>query len=519
MILNVFSDLFTYVKCLIAGDNEGLVKLRLLKQLYRTFKPSKYRYITKDKKITNLFLQKIFLLYTHILSYKSILESTIFHNDEKRAQLYLNHFIESNLTEDIRSKREKFTKEMMWQKVMESENINRTLNDIENDFNLYLTFLTKHNMPKFESEYYLLYKLNFLSTFNFELFFSKFDTDYVAGSMPNYSPVMGNEILNDLKDLYFLVASLPPRVDLTISFQKLYGRTDESFKEQAKKSQQSINKLYKLINDELSPHKLLALCKYVSEELKLRINVEQKSFSILEKYRKELKNRFLKNKDFVIEKYSEKSLLQDVQSLFEGKQLLQIKGYNDELVKALEDNNFNQISGIQAIKITKTFILELYETKIKDVINTLILEAFFNEKDFQTEFSNRFFASNELREYIIGFEESLATTGKNSFNFLRTSLGSFKSSNASSENKIARLIEILNDKIRHGNEKCATNLYKLATCIYKSLQDYKNPQPINISNIKSIKGTQNKDFINQLASCYNDIAKYIKIVKNFITIN
>ena len=52
-------NFITYLKLLLTGDTYTLNKLKELKRLYKTFKHSKYKFITKDKKITNLFLQKI----------------------------------------------------------------------------------------------------------------------------------------------------------------------------------------------------------------------------------------------------------------------------------------------------------------------------------------------------------------------------------------------------------------------------------------------------------------------------
>ena len=93
-----------------------------------------------------------------------------------------------------------------------------------------------------------------------------------------------------------------------------------------------------------------------------------------------------KNKDFILEKFSEKSLQQDVLTLFKGKQLLKLEGFTDDLTKLLHDNNFDSISGIQAFKITKTFILELYEPAIKDIINTVIWKAFSVKKNIRKNF-------------------------------------------------------------------------------------------------------------------------------------
>ena len=513
------ASFFTYLKYLISGDSTNLSKLKELKRLYKTFKPSKYRYITKEKIITNTFLQKIYLLYSYIIQYNKILDETLFNKDENKSLLFLNHFMESYLTEDLRNKREKFSKEAMWERVMESENPSKVIKDIENEFIMYKNVLTRNNMPRVEGEYYLLYKLNTLATFNFELFFSKFQSDYIVGTSPVYSPINGEDILNDLKDLYFLIGSIPQKADLTSIFTKLFSLRREDFKALAKSAQHAVNSTFKLISDEVSPQIILALCRYISENIKLKINIDQKTFSIIEKYKQEIESRFNKSKNFVVEKFSEKSLQQDVHTLFKGKPLLKLNGYSDDLLKTIQDCNFEALSGIQALRITKTFILEVYEPIIREIINTLIIEAFFEEREYQTEFSNVFFAANELKTFILGVEENLSGTSRNSFSFLETLLKNYRATKSASENKILSLIEILNQRIKLGNEKSADILFKLATHIFNVIQDFKSQKPAHVTNIKTIKGAQNREFINQLAASYNDIAKYIKIIKNFVAVD
>lgn len=519
MQLSTFSTLFIYIRFIISGDTEGLAKFKELKSLFRTFKPSKFRYITQEKRITNLFLQKIYSLYMAISGFNQILLNTIFNSDEKKSMLYINYFVESYLSEEIRSKREKFTKDMMWQRIMESDNVSKSIKDLENEFISYKKYLNKKSLPRIESEYFLLYKLSALCTFNFELFFSKFDTDYNGATPPVYSPVLGEDILVDIEDLYFLISSLPTKIDISEAFEKLYTRTQGTdSKSLAKKSQHSLNKAYKIINDELPPMILLNLCRYITEDIRHTINIQHKFFSILDKYKKEIENRFMRNKQVVLEQYSEKSLQHDIHTLFKGKSLLKIEGYTEGIRKTIESNNFDPISGIQAIKITKTFILELYEKTVKEHINTLILEGYFTEKEYQTEFSNVFFAANELVNVVADCESKLSSSGKYSFDYLMMLLKNYKSNSKVGENKISMQIDTINERIRYCNEKCANILFKLASNIYNMIQDYKSQKPTFITNIKSIKGSQNKEFIGHLASSYNDIAKYVKLIKNFIIV-
>lgn len=519
MVLNVFGDMIFYLRCILSGNQAALLKYRELNVLFATFKSSKYKYVLRDKKITNLFLQKIFNLYKSAKILNSMLDSTLFSADEKKAALFLNYFIDVNSPQEISSKKERFTKEAMWQKMVESENGTKTMKNIEDEFNMYKNFFTKARLAKFEQDYFLMYKIFQLTTFNFELFFSKFDHEFNPNSdqPPNYSSVSGDEILSDIKDLYFLITLIPPKTDLSGAFNKLFQRlSEENYKAYSKNCVNAVNGIYKIIQDELSPDKLITLARFIAEDPKLKIPVEQKNFSILEKYRKEIEERFAKNKEFIMLKYSEQSQVQEIKELIKENSLLHIEGYTEELVESLDKNNFEHISGIQALKITKTFLTYNYEKGIKETVNSFILEAFFNEKEYQSAFSNKFFAANELAEFFRNFEDTLSAGGANSLKQLSLM---FSKNGVSNEIKVKRMIEIINEKIEACNKKCAEILYGLGVKIYEILQDYKSPKPLKINNIKSIKGGQNKEFIGQLAASYGDIVKYIKIVKNFINVD
>ena len=117
----------------------------------------------------------------------------------------------------------------------------------------------------------------------------------------------------------------------------------------------------------------------------------------------------------------------------------------------------------------------------------------------------------------IEFEQNLSTQSKNSFAYLKSILNNFNNQPAG-QIKITRQIEIINNKIKNCNKTYATIFYNLASSIYEIIKDYKNQKPEIINNIKDIKGVQNKDFINRLASSYNDIAKYIKIIKTYVSV-
>lgn len=514
MFFNMFVDFFTYLKFFFSGDAAGLMKYNELNSLYKTFKSSKYRFIQKNRIITQLFVQKIFNLYENLMILKPFLESSLFSSDETKSKLLLNHFIESYLNDSMKKKRESFLKDLMLQKVAESENSSNMMKAIEQEFNKFKNFFTRYNLPRLETDYYLLYKVHSLSTFNFSLFFSKFDPDFnpAAGTMPSYFPVTGQEVLSEIQDLYFLVSSLPPKQDMTSVLESLYLRTGSSEgKILAKRAQKAIDQIYKLINNELSPTILLTMVRYISEDPKIRISVEKKPISILDVYRKEMIERFNVNKKSVMESFSQQSLQKDIKALFGKSILLPINEFSDNLIQQLEQENAPMIVGIQGVRIAKTFIFEKYEKDIKQVINIIILEGFFSDKDYQKYVSEVFYATNELKDWFVGTEESISTSNSNSFKSLQLLVG--KKGNSV---RIERTVETLNGKIFGINKHSTETIFKLGKMLMTILQEYKSGKKEKIENLHTLKGGQNKQFINKMAQGYSDITKFIKLMKNFV---
>ncbi len=506
-------NVFTYLQYLFSGNSGELVKLTELNNIFKMFKSSKYKYILKDKIITDLFLSKMVALSKELNALLVTFESTIFAREEAKANIYLGYLIDSYLPKEIADKKIRFTAEAMWEKVAETADFQKEMRNIEDDFNLYKSYFVKAKIPKFDQEYMLLYKLYNLSTFNFKSLFFAFDTKYSpkSGLPPIYHPISGIDIIADLKDLYFLIASLPQKHDLTIAFNTIFSRqNEETARENSKMTINSINNVYKLISDELSLDKLLALCRYIEEDPKLKIQIEMKYVSILDKFKKEMVDRFNKNKELITRKYSVESQGKDIKELFKGASLMEIDGYRKEIAELISDRDLMPLNGIQAMRITKTFINNVIAGELKATINSLLIEGFFVEKEFQNDFSERFFNTLELVDSFKEFEDSITTSGQTSLKNLYSML----TLSSSSESKLSRAIEGINDKIFHFNKKCLDVMYNFASKLFLILQDYQTSPPARISNIKTLKGQQNKEFMAVIISGYNDSVKYCKIMKN-----
>ena len=507
-------NVFDYLQNLLSGNTAELAKISELNNIFKMFKNSKYKYILKDRIITELFLSILISLNKELALLLHTFESTIFSREEAKSNVYLDYLISSYLPKEISDKKIKFTPEAMWEKVAESADFQKEMKSIEDEFNAYKNYFQKSSIPKFEQEYILLYNLYNLSTFDFKNIFVAFDAKYSQKSNvpPIYRQILGTNIVAELKDLYFLIASLPQKIDVSNSLTTIFSRqNEETAKETAKIVTNAINNIYKLISDDLSYEKILGLCRYIDENPKLKIQIDKKYTPILERFKKDITEKFNKNKETITRKYNAQSQGKDIKELFKGNPLLELEGYRKEVSELIAEKDLKPINGIQALRITKTFLNNFIAGELKDSINSLLIEGFFVEKDFQNDFSEKFFNTIELIESFKEFEEMITTSGQVSLKTLHSML----SLSSNSDTKILRSIDSINDKILNYNRKCLDSVYAFASRLYAILQDYQTSIPSKISNIKTLKGQQNKEFMATIISGYNDSVKYCKIMKNF----
>ena len=163
-------NFFQYLIYLFKGDNDSIYKIRELNLIYKTFTSSRYKYVTKDRHITQQFLNKIFNLLKSVLICYDFFDSTLFSNDDTRKRVFTRFYIESFLPEQDLDLKDKFSKEFIIKRLQESDNPNKTIQSIEQEFN---DFKAKFNNAEFaavEVEYNFFLSLRHLCLFNFEGF-------------------------------------------------------------------------------------------------------------------------------------------------------------------------------------------------------------------------------------------------------------------------------------------------------------------------------------------------------------
>jgi len=214
----------------------------------------------------------------------------------------------------------------------------------------------------------------------------------------------------------------------------------------------------------------------------------------------------------------EKTVVHELKELFHDADLLEFKGYNSSLSQTLADNNFLSFSHIKPICILKSFIYAKFQNNLREALKKIVVEGYFEDKLFETTFSSTFHGSDAIIDKISQFEEDLNGSGHITVANINKYLDNHNEGKPVSAalNKLVETIDFRADSLVGQG---ANLLFNLGNHLYRILVDAKQSSPIEVTNIKVIRGINNREFLKDLADGYDDIKRFIKIISHFTVIH
>ena len=170
------------------------------------------------------------------------------------------------------------------------------------------------------------------------------------------------------------------------------------------------------------------------------------------------------------------------------------------------------------MQILKTFIANYYTEAVRSLLNDIVIEGFFNNPTYKTEFSADVYAAEEAVMTIKNFEESFANKSSTS---LQTIEGYIKDSRNNPEflKKLDQTITDINNQASKIIAAETNSLNRIYKHIVDLIQDAKKPTSEIISNLKVLLlSSRNKDNTDLLEQQYHKWEIFFKIMKNYVII-
>lgn len=473
------------------------------------------------------FAEILRVLYVNTRSIAKILEGTIAGPDIKRNTRFEFQLIVSGYEPADQELIKGLEYETRLREVIDAEEENTTAARVFDDQHRRLEKIIKQlnskEFLKLDQVFVKLKQLTELCRFNFVTPLKTFDAKFNPNE-PNspctFSAVPPVSLENVFLDLYYIIADFKMTMSVASAVIALGQIVNpEAFSSTAQKELISnIKKIEFACNRILSPEILKGLIQIAKQNPDFEPSKAVYSADARQKFSSYFQDQYNSDESRIKREIKDARIKTELETLFGNKPMLTLSGYSDELNDLLIQNSSVSLNWITPLRILKTFVHSYYPDSVKALLNDIVIEGFFNNPAFKTDFSATVFNANEVEEKINAFEASFANDGTNSEALIK---GYIRDSHKDSDfsKKLISKIDAINNEAKQIIQKQASALFALFTELGDLLQDAKKPSCEIVSNLKVLMmSSRNRDNTDFIENNYDNWKVFFDIMKNYAII-
>ncbi len=470
------------------------------------------------------FAELFRVLYENTKPIDEILSTTINDGDNHRKVRFENQLIMTGFTGETQEKLESLNYENRKNAVINSDlPVNKVFESQKRTLESILKQIASPEFYRIDETLSRIKQLADVCRFNYVNVIKAFDNDFdgiTSTVFGNVHPAMPDQVANFMEDLYFISGSFKidtSEVRAIVALRQLsLGRLLDL------KDVESITNNLKKINSVFSNYltsdilkKIVCLGKrdpsytpkaetYQSNSLKNFIEFSQRNFAM--------------DSDRIKGEIKDYTVSFEIKELFGDREPAKLNVYNNDTNDFLRKNTPYSFVWITPLQVLKTFLKEFMSDQVKAVINNIVIEGFFNNQAYKSNFSSTVYACDEIPKIIENFENSFARGGPNDEAELR---GLVMDSRRDGDflKKVGAMVDNINEQAHKIVQDETVNLFSLYKQIGEVLVDSKKSKSDMISNIKVLLGSsRNRDGSGILEKQHESWAVFLKIMKNYAII-
>ena len=522
--MNLFQAIADFFESIFNRNSPEVQKKLQLKKLeneIKSFQPS----IFANGDLNGNFAEAIRLLYQNCKPLNDLFLSTIGSPDGQRAHRFEAQLVLTGYKNEEQLALQKLSYEGRIQELNESSMTTSQIFDRQQrTFNKIIQQLANENFRKIDKNLNSLHQLADLCKFNFVTILQAFDNGFVPADpnyTPNYQPISATNLTSALEDLYYQTSGLiftGSMINAIAALAQLHSRGDSSV-EEVKALKSNVKSIAYILNKILSPDKLKTIIRYGRQDLAYEPKTVTYKDSACHNFEIMMQSRFKSDEQRIKTEMKDENIKSELSQLFGETPLVQLKGYNNEFNQKLISGSQASFLWILPLEIIKTFLSIYLTESIRSLLNDIVIEGFFNNPSYKTEFSADVYAALETAQNIEAFEDefsggrkystavldSYLRDGKNDIDFLK---------------KLDSTIADINNEANKIIARESNALYKIYKHIGDLLNDAKKPTSEIISNLKVLMmSSRNRDNTDQLEQQYGRWEIFFKIMKNYAIIS
>ena len=364
-----------------------------------------------------------------------------------------------------------------------------------------------------------------LAKFNFITILQIFDSNFISADLnykPSFQDTSVEKLLNALEDLFYVINGLNITNSTLNGVKALWslknGDRDISALNEPPLSD-NLKKIAYVLRHIVTSNNLRLLIQYGKADFSYEPKSARYEDSARKHFMEMIQSKFKSDEQRIKTEMKDEKINDELSNLFGPVTLLSLKGYNSTTNERLLQNSQMTFSWIMPMQILKTFLSVFFTEPIRILLNNIVIEGFFNNSQYKTEFAADVYAALETSTNLEDFENSFSSGKPNDVAMID---GYLRDGHNDPEfyKKLETMITNINSQASKLISREINSLNKLSKHIEGLITDSKKPTSEIISNLKVLMfSSRNKENTDILERQFPKWEIFFEIMKNYAIIS
>ena len=520
--MGLFSSIFSFFGSLFSGlspESKQKQDIKKIEAELKLLQPPVYR----NGMVLPAFAEAFRLLQQHSKPIETILEATFKSQDLNIRNHYASILIETGLSDRAKAMKEKLQYENRKNDFFAVTNEQRIIDSQRHDLEVIQREVMATSFSQIERTLQALDLLYELCTYAYTPLIRQFDPNYMPESMTaehHYAEVPVESIEKKLLDFHYITGNLTITAAMGRALGALAicahgGDTTEKAQEELLSD---LRKISSILHKILTPQLMTQLMRIIRNDITFvpKTSMEQRRY--IAEYAERIKKQFDNDTQRIQLELQNELIEKETQSLFSGKPLMELEGYNQENNNLFQQCGAGSFMWIMPLQIIKTFETNFISDKVKALLNDLVVEGFFNNPQYKSDFSSIVYNCVEGSGNVAAFENSFSKGEKNDA-LLMTGYLRDSRTNPDFLKNLTQMINNINKEAKKLIQTEVAAIYDLWKKLQELIPDSKKPQPEIISNLKVLfVSPRNRDNAEFLETSFSQWSIFLDVMKNYAII-